>query len=55
MKIRDVEPGTTVTISEGPAKGREVTVTMAGSDRVAVRGSGDNGLGQIVRGDLEVE
>lgn len=52
VKIRDVKPGTTVTIKEGPAKGRKIRIVAKGSDRVAVTGQGQD---QVVRGDLEVE
>lgn len=52
MRIKDASPGDTVIITEGPAKGREVSVIAKGGDRVAISGQGQ---GSVVRGDLEVE
>src|SRR5690606_20506217 len=47
MRIKDANPGDTVTITEGPAKGREVKIIAKGNGRlVAVHGGGQ---GQTVR------
>ena len=55
MKIRDVSPGTTVTIKEGPAKGRVVTVLARDIHRRGTIGITDGKDSQAVRGDLDVE
>src|SRR5690606_32967271 len=53
MRIKDANPGDTVTITEGPAKGREVKIIAKGNGKlVAVHGGGQ---GQTVRGDLKVK
>jgi ribosomal protein L24 len=53
MRIRDTNPGDTVIITEGPAKGREVKIIAKGNGNlVAVHGGGQ---GQTVRGDLKVK
>jgi hypothetical protein len=55
MKISEVEPGTVVTIKEGPAVGHKIRVGLqTWGNRVGVFAI-PTGEGQVVRGDLEVE
>lgn len=55
-EIRNVSPGTIVTIAEGPARGRRVKVVAVGKGKVVgVTGveKGEHGS-QTVRGSLKV-
>jgi hypothetical protein len=53
MRIKDANPGDTVTITEGPAKGREVKIIAKGTGKIV--GVHGQGQGQTVRGDLKVK
>jgi hypothetical protein len=52
MKISAKNPGEKATITEGPAKDKEVTVIAKGDKTVAVHNGKE---GWIVRPDLEVK